>query len=191
MSKLNQKSWGVKYELKSVLKPMGNYTFCPYEPCGHYRKTGFLSCIVGYDKDFDILIVRCPACSRHSKIHGLESTFHLLELRAGTGQFEKEAGLEWLEYPKTYEAMRQCIEEILKEYENLLRPHLEMLKSKLGRIPAVNSDSSWDLGDEQLNCFSRANNLEMLQDILEISDLEAEEIRRKVTEELTSPKEGL
>ncbi|MFA6214938.1 MAG: hypothetical protein WC768_00030 [Patescibacteria group bacterium] len=182
MSKLNQKSWGVKFEYD--MKSLGDYTHCAYESCGYHQKTGFISCIVGYYKDSNLLVVRCPACSRHSTVHGLEGAFHLLESNAGTRQFEKEAALRWLRYPETYEAMRQCIEEILKEYENLLRPYLERLKSKLGHIPEVNFDSSWNLGDERLDCMSTANNLEMLQGILEISDSEAEEIRRKVTKEL-------
>jgi len=184
MSKLNQRSWGAKYE--SDLKPMGDYTICPYESCSHRQEDGFLSCIVGYDKDFNLLIVECPVCSRRCTVHGLETTFSELARRVENEQMAKRKKLRWFEYAKAYEVMCQCIKEAFKEYEDVLRDHLKRLKAKLGHIPPVDFDSSWDLGDEQINCFSTANNLEILQTLLGISNSEAKEIRRKLEEDLTS-----
>ena len=182
-SKLKQKSWGVEHQ--PDMRKVGNYTHCPYTCHHNAGRNGVLGWVVGYDKDLDLLIVKCPVCLHYSTVHGLEPTFKLLEGIAKKGPILKEAALLFLEYPETYDAMRQCIEKILSEYENVLRPHLEWLKSKLGHVPLMDHNSSWNLGEEDdFNCQNTTSNLEIFREILGITEQDAQDIKRKIKKSL-------
>jgi len=191
-NKLVSRSWGQQIKSKNKVRAAVDYRKCPYPSCqSDFGKGGAIACVVGYNEDLEKLIVCCPVCLHLSTIHGMDNTFRLLERNAQPGQIYKKVALEFLCFPETYDAMRQCIEEVLGQYKRHLKIHLEWLNSKLGYFPSINYDPTWDLGSkiEKGQCFGTAENLELLRDYEGITEYEVRILRREIRKELFSRKD--